>query len=103
MLASLSTFFASSHLHMFLWGFGGSAAVEVLRVVIAFERGKIPQRYKRPGFWFVRLLLGFFAGLLVIAYGIESKILAMHIGAATPAIIQNFAAKAPVVESGTHE
>jgi hypothetical protein len=81
---------------IFLFGLAGSAAVETLRVVIAYERGRIPARYKKWGFWSVRSLLGAFAGLLAVAYDVQSGILAMHIGAATPAIIENFATKPPL-------
>ena len=95
MLDAIATWIQSSHFQMALYGLGGSAAVEVLRLVVAYERGSIPARYKKVGFWVVRTVLGLFAGLLVVAYEIQSPILAMHIGAATPAIIQNFASKPP--------
>jgi hypothetical protein len=81
---------------VFLFGLAGSAAVEALKVVVAYERGRIPERYKKPGFWCVRSILGGFAGLLAVAYDVQSAILAMHIGAATPAIIENFATKPPL-------
>ena len=77
----------------FLWGFGGSAAVEVLALVQVFYRDPIdvPERYKRVGFWIVRFLLAIMAGGLVVAYGIEKPLLAVNTGAATPLIIQALA------------
>lgn len=83
----------------FAWGVAGSAAVETLRVVIAHERGYMPVRYKRFSFWFVRAMLAAFGGALAVAYDVNSPILAMHIGACTPAIIENFATKPPAAST----
>jgi hypothetical protein len=41
------------------------------------------------------LVLAVIAGVLVVAYKIDNPVLAFHIGAATPAIIENFAKKPP--------
>jgi len=78
--------------HRFLWGFFGSAAVEVITLHQAYtSRGRTPERYKRIGFWVVRLLLSMIAGGLSVAYNIDNPILAINIGASTPLIVQTLA------------
>jgi hypothetical protein len=76
----------------FLWGFVGSLTVEVVRIHgYLSTAGRLPLRYRRPMFWVVRLLLAMTAGGLAIAYGIETPVLALHVGAATPLIVQALA------------
>jgi divalent metal cation (Fe/Co/Zn/Cd) transporter len=76
----------------FLWGVVGSIAVEVVTLHSYYLRGQAPPaRYHRFGFWVIRALLALVAGGLVICYGIESPILALHLGAATPLIVQSLA------------
>jgi len=73
----------------FLWGFGGSWAVEIVTLYQAFNTNPvfIPDRYKRFGFWVTRLLLAIVGGGLAVAYDIDKRILAANVGAATPALI----------------
>jgi hypothetical protein len=80
-------------LETFLWGFGGSAAVEVVTVYHHFtaESEQLPGRYKSGLFWVIRLLLAIVAGGLAVGYGIQDRLLAANIGAATPLIIQALA------------
>jgi len=80
----------------FLWGFGGSIAVEIVEVFKMFcTDSPMPQRYRRPGFYFVRFSLAVVAGGLAVAYKLETPIVAINIGAATPLIIQTFAQNPP--------
>ena len=51
----------------------------------------LPQRYSRPLFWIVRLLVVIVAGGLAIAHDINKPILAANVGAAAPLIIQTLA------------
>lgn len=82
---------------IFLLGVFGSVAVEVLHVVSVYEAGKpLPSRYRRPGFWVARSLIALFAGVLAVAYDVRSPILAIHVGASTPIIIETFTRKPPV-------
>ncbi len=82
----------SPGLIVFLWGAGGSVAVEVVTLWGFYEQGKaIPVRYQQVGFWIVRLLLAIMAGGLALAYEIQKPLLAANIGAATPLIIKAFA------------
>jgi hypothetical protein len=86
----------SPTLRVFLFGMLGSVAVEVVKVLSYYnEGGNFPARYRLWGFWIVRVLLGLIGGALAIAYGVQSDILAVHIGASTPAIIGEFARRLP--------
>ena len=76
-------------LETFLWGFMGSAAVELLSLLGFYYTRPIrmPTRYSKVGFWVTRVMLALLAGLLAVGYEIEQRILAFNIGAATPLII----------------
>ncbi len=78
---------------MFLWGFAGSAAVEVVTVLQIFQKDPVvvPIRYQRFWFWVTRFCVGIMAGGLALAYEVDKPLLALNIGAATPLIIQTFA------------
>lgn len=81
----------------FIWGFVGSAMVEIVNVYGYFNNGEpsLPPRYLKPAFWVVRFLLAVTAGGLALAYGIQKPILAINIGAATPLIVQALAKSTP--------
>jgi len=74
----------------FMWGFAGSAAVEIANVYQVYqdENIKMPARYKLIMFWVVRIMLAIIAGGLAIAYNINNPILAANIGASAPLILQ---------------
>ena len=77
----------------FIWGFCGSVAVEIVTLYNVYNKHRIafPERYRRKGFWVVRIFLSAIAGGLAVAYEIDKPILALNIGAATPLIIQALA------------
>jgi hypothetical protein len=75
--------------HVFVFGVIGSVSMEVLVMYSMYLRGRQwPQRYSQKGFWVVRSLIAFMGGLLAFAYGVENSVLALQIGAATPAILE---------------
>jgi hypothetical protein len=80
-------------LDTFLWGFGGSIAVEIVNVNrhLSADRSHIPKRFRSGGFWFWRFLLAFVAGGLAVAYDIDTRLLAANIGASAPLILQALA------------
>lgn len=79
-------------LEQFLWGFLGSLAVEVVQIhFLLGSSRKLPLRYGKPGYWVARLLLALTAGSLAVAYDIKTPVLALHVGAATPLIVQALA------------
>ncbi len=82
-----------SPLETFLWGFSGSAAVEVVTLLGLYykNRPRLPERYRRIGFWITRFILACLAGALAVGYEIDGRILAFNIGAATPLIITSLA------------
>lgn len=77
----------------FAWGFAGSVAVEVIALLGYYyaDPVRLPQRYRRVGFWITRLTLAVLAGALAVGYDIDQKILAFNIGAATPLIVTSLA------------
>jgi hypothetical protein len=94
----------------FLWGFGGSIAVEIVALNDYWNagRGRLPARYKNGWFWLCRVLLAGIGGGLTVAYGITAnRLLAVNIGVATPLIIQAFgrrvAAQLPGASAGTDD
>jgi len=76
-------------LETFLWGFLGSAAVELMNLFGFYtsRRGRLPSRYRKVGFWVTRFVLALVAGAVSVGYAIDQRILAFNIGAATPLII----------------
>lgn len=77
---------------IFLWGFLGSIAVEVVSLNQYFSGpGTLPGRYKKTGFWVTRFLLALIAGGVSVAYEIKTPLLAVNVGAATPLIVQALA------------
>lgn len=76
----------------FLWGLVGSMAVEVVKIHWLFGAARrLPVRYSDPVFWIARSLLALTGGGLAVAYRIETPVLALHLGAATPLIVQALA------------
>jgi hypothetical protein len=82
-----------STLAIFLWGAGGSVAVEIVTLWGYYEQGagQLPARYRQVGFWIVRLLLAIMAGGLALAYEIQKPLLAVNVGASTPLLIRALA------------
>ena len=76
-------------LETFAWGFLGSTAVELVTLLgfYSSRAGRLPERYRKVGFWITRFVLALLAGLLAVAYDIDQRILAFNVGAATPLII----------------
>lgn len=81
----------------FLWGVGGSLAVEIVALAHHYQThpSRLPTRYSKWGFYVVRALLAAVAGGVAVAYQIDRPLLALNIGAATPLIIQAFARMPP--------
>jgi hypothetical protein len=78
---------------IFLWGLGGSLAVDIVAAAQYFNTPteQFPARYTKVAFYIVRILLAMVGGGLALAYQIDKPLLAANIGAATPLIIQAFA------------
>jgi len=75
----------------FLWGAGGSLALEILSLygeIRAANVAGLPTYYKNPLFWFVRLFVTAIAGALAVAEEASKPLLAVNIGASAPAILQ---------------
>lgn len=77
----------------FLLGFLGSASVELVTCFHFYQsESPFPARYRKKGFWAVRLLIAAAAGGLVLAYSTkDNPLLAINIGASAPAILLTLA------------
>lgn len=76
----------------FFWGLVGSLAVEVVKIHWFYGAARrLPLRYRDPFFWIARGLLALTGGGLAVAYRIETPVLALHLGAATPLIVRALA------------
>jgi hypothetical protein len=75
---------------IFLWGLGGSLAVEAVELSKVYYRSRfsLPYRYKLWHFYVSRILLSLVGGGLAVAYAIDKPLLAANIGAATPLLIE---------------
>jgi hypothetical protein len=81
------------HLAEFLWAAGGSLALEVIALNNHFKvehPRALPAKYRSWVFWAVRVLLAVIGGGLAIAENASNPVLAISIGASTPAIMKAF-------------
>jgi hypothetical protein len=74
----------------FLEGAFGSALIEVLTIYEFYAKeNPFPPRYRKFGFWLIRLLITVGAGLLAFAYGVkDNPLLAVNIGASAPLLMR---------------
>lgn len=80
----------------FLIGILGSVAVEILDAYkIYVNDSEFPSRYRKVGFYAVRAFLAVLGGFLAHAHGAETALLAFHIGAATPLMLQALGQRLP--------
>src|SRR6476659_8126511 len=86
----------------FLLGCVGGLAVELVVLHRGFERGKVPARYRKFWFWVVRLSLALVGGVFAWVYynPVLHPVLYVHVGAATPALLMQFAATVPGAGGG---
>ena len=76
----------------FFWGLVGSLAVEIVKIHWLYGTARrLPLRYRDPVYWIARTLLALTGGGLAVAYRIETPVLALHLGAATPLIVRALA------------
>jgi hypothetical protein len=75
---------------VFLWGLGGSLAVEAVELSKIYYRRRfaLPYRYTLWHFYLSRIILSLVGGGLAVAYAIDKPLLAANIGAATPLLIE---------------
>lgn len=81
---------------VFAWGLLGSISVEIAAInKFMVSDHKLPDRYRKTGFWIARSLLAVVGGGLAVAYGIDKALLAANIGAATPLIVNTLSQGIP--------
>jgi hypothetical protein len=86
------------HLACFLFGMAGNIAVEVLKILGYFQRGRFHRQYGDWRFWVVRSVLVLISGLMALAYSMSGQqipALAFTIGAASPLLISQMARRSP--------
>lgn len=80
MLISLAT------LKLFLWGFFGSVALEIITATSATKAndGILPVAYRKPVFLTLRLFVAIISGFSPIIFEASNTIAAVYLGASTP-------------------
>jgi hypothetical protein len=74
---------------IFIAGFLGSVGLEFVEVIAAYQhRGRLPARYRRKGFWFVRLSFALIAGALPVLFRITNTAQAFAIGVSAPIVFR---------------
>jgi hypothetical protein len=87
---------------VFYWGMFGSVAVEIARGCLCFDKtGKFPARYSKVSYWAMRVLLALVGGGMAWGYGIDNAVLALHLGACTPLLLERFANSTPLAAQET--
>jgi hypothetical protein len=79
----------------YLFGALGSLAVDLYEAQVCYRRGRFPSRYSRLGYYAVRTGFACLSAMIVLGYGVENPIVAFHLGAATPVLIQEFSRRPP--------
>lgn len=76
-------------IEVFGWGLFGSITMELVTLVQAhnIDAKRLPPRYHQLPFWIIRGLLALVAGGMAVAYDIQTPLLAINVGAATPLIL----------------
>jgi len=90
------------HLDFFWGGVGGAIAVEVTAFAGHYDKGNFPAKYKKLGFYVVKLLLALIGGMLVDVYGVTTAPAAVQIGASASAVVLALARREtpPDISSG---
>jgi hypothetical protein len=80
---------------IFLFGCLGGIAIELLRWWKLRESIEFPVYARKWTYWFLTIAMILAGGLIAVAYGTDPKsaLLAMNLGASTPAIIGTLAAQ----------
>jgi len=75
---------------IFIWGFTGSVAVEIIKAFRYLQKppGKLPAIYFQIKFYIVGILVAVAAGGLAVAHEVNTPLLALDIGIATPLILR---------------
>ncbi len=75
---------------MFVCGAGGSIFVGVLTLYYELQENSyiLPQRYKRPWYYVMRLFMAGLSGGLAMAFQATTPLGAVHIGIAAPLIVE---------------
>lgn len=77
----------------------GSIILEIINIYRIYEAGRaFPTRYRRPGFWVVRLLVAFSGGFLALMMRAGNDLIAFQVGMTAPAIVIAMSRRPP--ESG---
>ena len=86
----------ASKLWYFSLGVFGSLAIELVKILKTYQTGKpLPDEYRLKGYWATRIGLALTGGFMAVIYDVHTNILAVHIGLATPAILENLAKNPP--------
>ena len=77
-----------STIGVFAFGFLGTVIVEIGVAAGRYDRhATLPKQYHQRAYWVVKLLLAVAGGVLAVAHGVSTPLLALQVGAATPLMI----------------
>ncbi len=90
---------------IFLFGCLGGIAIELLRWWKLRESIEFPIYARKWTYWCLTIAMILAGGLIAVAYGTDPKsaLLAMNLGASTPAIIGTLAAQSAQSKTGANE
>ena len=94
----------NSDLLVILLGAMGSVGIDLLQIARSYDRGRFASKYQAKGFYVTHLLLAGIAGVTAWAHLAPDNVtkywLAIHIGAATPLILETLATRMPERKDG---
>lgn len=83
--------FLPSAVQIFSCAFLASLVTTVYGVILNCERaGRFLERYQRPWFWVLRLVLACLAGAIVVVAGVTEPSLAIYMGVTLPIVLYDF-------------
>ncbi len=95
----LPLFTEGQPLRVYLCGVFGSVALELINILRVYEAGRVfPARYRRLGYWVVRLMVAIVAGGVAVVLKANSDYLSFYTGMTAPALIIAMSRRPP--ESG---
>jgi hypothetical protein len=87
---------------VFVVGVFASLVVELVRIWRFWQTNhRLPNDCYKPPYYVIRLALALAAGGLPLVYGVESSVLALHLGASAPLIFEQIANAPPALPGGS--
>ena len=96
------SFSEGDSLRIFVCAVFGSVALEIINVLRIYEAGRVfPARYRRYGFWIVRLLVALSGGAVALIMKANNDYIAFQVGMTAPAIVIAMSRRPPESATGS--